>query len=265
MLTVPRSWAVDQMYVVTSVDVSEESTGPDTDNRTVYGTLGPDVQNVDLHTMTRFTTSSSDPDVVRADGVCVTNGWTSTGLKARYMLDGSPSAVYAWLPLDGTAYRPDRQQFTPLKIIMWSAWYQPGKTTITGIPPFTYECKLRFARGFSLNRSNWTTFRMTINTAPLGDIRLNPLPVTMTCPVNTDCQTRLTVLVNSTPGRVVITFGAHPSLKYNPSPGQVSSEYSVDYDSSTPVTDRHIVVPAIVRGTSAGQSIISVPISAEIT
>lgn len=87
----------------------------------------------------------------------------------------------------------------------------------------------------------------------------------MTCQINTDCKTSLTVLVNSTPGRVVIKFGAHPSLKYNPLPGLVSSEHSVDYDSSTPVTDRYIVVPAIVRSTTAGQSIISVPISAEIT
>lgn len=79
LLSLPPCWAVDQTYVV-RVTVSEESTGPGSENRTQYDPMGPDVNNVHLRTYPHLYMTSSDPDVVRGDGECSTNGWSSTGM-----------------------------------------------------------------------------------------------------------------------------------------------------------------------------------------
>lgn len=137
--------------------------------------------------------------------------------------------------------------------------------TVSGTPPFTYECTYQFYRNSVISERNSTTIRFTVNAAPKGEISLNPLPTTLTCPVNTDCKTKLTVLVNSTPGRISIRFGAHDNVRYLQADGLQTDEYLGTYDTTSTVSDHPIVVSAIVHSSTAGTRIVSVPITAELT
>lgn len=264
MITVPHSWANDQTYVVTGIEMSETSTGPYTDQRTQTDTLSVDgFRDGHMRSNTHFPAADSYFDFFHSDTICKTNGWTSSGLKARLMVTAERTD-YFWLPLNGDKPDLSMRKYANLKQFMWSVWLERG-ATVTGNPPFTYECTLSFGRAYGVSPINTTTFRFTANTAPKGEITLNPLPTTLVCPVNTDCKTQLTVLVSSTPGHISIRFGAHDNVRYLLSNGLPSDEYLGTYDTTSPVSAHPIVVSAIVRSPTAGTRIVSVPITAELT
>lgn len=264
MITVPHSWANDQTYVVTGIEMSETSTGPYSDQRTRTYTLSEDgYRDGHLISKTHFPVADRYFDYFSTDPNCATNGWSSSSLEARLMVTAETTDYY-WLPLNGSKLDYIHQEYTDLQAFMWSVWLRKG-ATVTGNPPFTYECSLRFGRAYGVSPINTTTFRFTAITAPKGEITINPLPTTLVCPVNTDCKTNLTVLVSSTPGHISIRFGAHDNVRYLLSTGIISDEYLGTYETTSPVSAHPIVVSAIVRSTTAGTRIVSVPITAELT
>lgn len=273
MITVPLSWAYGQTYVVTNIDLSETSTGPYSAQRTETASIHETgVFGYYLRASTYFsdiTNYQYDAAVPDIPLNCKTNGWTSNGLEAKLSIQvNNGSGTSVTLPLTGA--RVEHQEFrypkpSHLRSLDWRIWFYSG-ATVTGNPPFTYECTFRFYRAWNgVFPDNRSTFRFTVNTAPKGEITLNPLPSTLVCPVNTDCKTQLTVLVSSTPGHISIRFGAHDNVRYILSSGLQSDEYLGTYDTTTPVSNHPIVVSAIVRSTTAGTRIVSVPITAELT
>lgn len=268
MMTVTHSWANDQTYVIQSIDMTETSTGPYSDQRSQSATLtaSPNPGLVSLISTTHFPSTSYDYfDFWQPYSDCRTNGWSTSGLSLTLKADdGGPEYIRYDLPLNGESLKYSFNKFTSLIRLKWSLILM-WDATITGEPPFTYSCTLSFGRAYGVSPVNTTTFQFTVNAAQKGEITINPLATSLKCPVNTDCQTKLTVLITSTPGRISYRFGAHDNVQYLLTNGLRADDYTGTYDTTSPVSDYPIVVSAIVRSTTAGTRIVSVPISAELT
>lgn len=267
MITLSHSWANDQTYQVTGIEMIETSVGPFSDQRTQSLTLSATggVDEGILVSKTHFTSEmEGDNDwVQRSYYSCTTNGWTTKGLKIELAIWANPLGSI-WLPLDGSQPSYPIKWYSRLTALAWTAYINPG-ATVTGTPPFYYECSYNFGRATGVSPTNTSTIKYTVNTAQKGEITINPLPTALTCPVNTDCKTQLTVLVSSTPGRINIWFGAHDNVRYLQANGLQSDEYHGTYDATSTVSDHPIVVSAIVHSSNAGTRIVSVPITAELT